>query len=141
MKTILSAIFLTTFVFLSFTGICKSQDIDTVNTYGFGKMPPIYMGNKLYWERHYEAAKGTDVTVLTYICLAYNSCKVGAYTEFYPSGKIKQTGQYKENTTDDWSDLKGRGFCTREGEWKEYSEDGTLKKTYLYENDKVVKEY
>lgn len=139
MKTILISIT----VLLAFTAACMSQTIDTVNTYGFGKMPPVYFANKLYWERNYEKEKGDEGAVtLAYICLSYNECHVGSYTGFYPSGKIKVTGHYKENTTDDWSDLKNRGFCSvQDGEWKEYSEDGTLTKTYVYENGEVVKEY
>lgn len=120
----------------------KSQTIDTVNTYGFGKMPPIYEGNMLYWERNYEKSKGDETVTLSFIALSYNSCHVGAFTAFYPSGKIRTTGHYKENSTGDWSDLKNRGLCSvQDGEWKEYSEDGTLTKTYIYEDGKVVKEY
>lgn len=120
----------------------KSQTIDTVNTYGFGKMPPIYMGNKLYWERNYEQSKDGQNVTLSFIGLSYNACHVGAFTAFYPGGKIRTTGHYKENTTGDWSDLKNRGLCSvPDGEWKEYSEDGTLTKTYIYEDGKVVKEY
>ena len=138
MKSILISIT----ILLTFTVICQSQTVDTVNTYGFGKMPPIYMGNTLYWERNYEQSKDGQSVTLSFIGLSYNDCHVGAYTVFYPSGKIKMTGQFKENTTGDWRDLRNRGLCSiQTGEWKEYSEDGTLTKTYLYEDGKVVKEY
>lgn len=139
MKTILIAIF----ALVTLTSVCQSQIIDTVNTYGFGKMPPIYSGNKLYWERNYQKEKGDQGAVtLSFIALSYNSCHVGLYTGFYPSGNVKTTGQYMENTTGDWSDLKKRGLCSiQTGEWKEYAEDGTLTKTYVYENGTLIKEY
>ena len=74
--------------------------------------------------------------------LCYNSCHVGAYINYYLNGNIKTKGQYKENTTGDWSKLDERGLCSVQvGEWKVYSENGELKSTVLYEDGKFVKEY
>ncbi len=138
MKKIISVLFF----IAAFTSICNSQTIDTVSTYGFGKMPPIYFGNRVYWERHYEQTKDEQSSVMTFIALSYNECHIGIYTAFYPNGTIRSTGQYLSNTTDDRSDLKSRGLCSvQDGEWKDFAPDGTLTKTYIYENGKVIKEY
>ena len=117
--------------------LLKAQGIDTVNTYSFGKMPPIYFENKLYWEKNYD-----DKNHLNFEGLSYNSCHVGDFINYYKSGNVKTRGQYKSNTTDDWSNLKERGLCSVEvGEWKTFSETGELLHTVIYEDGKIIKEY
>jgi antitoxin component YwqK of YwqJK toxin-antitoxin module len=133
MKTILSAILL----FIILIPFLKAQGIDTVNTFSFGKIPPVYFENKLYWEKNYDE-KGH----LNFEALSYNSCHVGDFINYYGNGNVKTKGQYKTNLTDDWTNLKERGLCSVQvGEWKTYTETGELKSTIIYEEGKIVKEY
>jgi antitoxin component YwqK of YwqJK toxin-antitoxin module len=117
--------------------VSRSQGIDTVQTFAFGKMPPVYFENKLYWEKNYDSKNH-----LQFEGLSYNSCHVGAFINYHKNGSVKTKGQYKENTTGDWSNLNERGLCSvPDGEWKSYSETGELKSTIIYEDGKIVKEY
>ncbi|MET4108181.1 hypothetical protein [Hymenobacter sp. UYP22] len=57
----------------------------------------------------------------------YTDCGVGFYNEYYPSGKLKITGQHQENDTGKWDDIYDRGLCwTKTGEWIFYSETGKV---------------
>jgi len=130
-------ILLALILFFITVSLSHSQVLDTVLTYNFGKMPPVYFENKIYWQKNYD-----DKGHLLFEGLCYNSCHVGAFTNYYKNGNVKTKGQYKENTTSDWSNLNERGLCSVQvGEWKNYSENGELKSTVLYEDGKFVKEY
>ncbi|UOQ99538.1 hypothetical protein MUN81_08610 [Hymenobacter sp. 5317J-9] len=57
----------------------------------------------------------------------YTDCGVGFYNEYYPSGKLKITGQHRENDTGKWDDVYDRGLCwAKTGEWVFYSETGKV---------------
>ena len=56
---------------------------------------------------------------------AVTKMKHGPYFFYYETGKIKISGQYRD-------DMK-------QGDWKYYDEHGTLKNTEKYENDKLIK--
>jgi MORN repeat variant len=110
---------------------------DTAITMNFGKMPPVYFSNKVYWERNYDKDNH-----LLYEALKYNSCFIGEYLAYWENGKLRTKGQYLQNPTTDWTDLRKRGLCSiMDGEWRDFDETGALKKTVLYEQGKVVKEY
>jgi antitoxin component YwqK of YwqJK toxin-antitoxin module len=111
--------------------------IDTVTTVDFGKMPPVYFSNKVYWEKNYNKNNH-----LVFEALKYNSCYIGAYINYSDNGKVKTRGQYIQNTSGDWTDLKNRGLCSvMDGEWKNYNEAGALISTVIYDKGKIVKEY
>jgi hypothetical protein len=55
---------------------------------------------------------------------AYTDCPAGKYREYYPSGQLKLSGLYQENTTDEWTDGVTCGVKT--GAWTYYHEDGTI---------------
>lgn len=77
--------------------------------------------------------------VLLRTAVQYGDCIVGNWTEYYPDGKIKVTGQYKENDTGNWNNLWKRGYCSRkEGEWCYYDENGNITKKEKYKDDKLV---
>lgn len=131
MKTIL------VFVFILAFSRTNAQQIDTVQTFDFGKMPPVYFSDKIYWERNYDSNNH-----LLFEGLKYNSCFIGAFINYWKNGKVKTKGQYMENTSGDWKDLQGRNLCSvPTGEWKTFKENGEPDKTIVYENGKVVKEY
>ncbi len=52
-------------------------------------------------------------------------CGVGWFEIYYPNGKLKTKGQYKENPTGNWENLLDRGYCyVKEGKWIYYSKHG-----------------
>ncbi len=62
----------------------------------------------------------------------YKDCYVGSFTAYYPSGKIKTTGHYRENETDTWEPLWDNGYCIKHGIWTEFDEKGKVIKTENY---------
>ena len=117
---------------------CNSygQPVDTVQTVDYGEMPPVYFSNKVYWERNYDKDNH-----LLFEGLKYNTCFIGAVTNYWENGTIKTKGQYIKNTSGNWTDLKGRGLCSvQDGEWKNYNREGKLISTVLYKKGVIVKE-
>lgn len=55
---------------------------------------------------------------------AYIDCPAGKYREYYPSGQLKLSGLYQENTTNEWTD--GVTCSVKTGVWTYYNEDGTI---------------
>lgn len=77
--------------------------------------------------------------VLLRTAVQYGDCVVGSWTEYYPDGKIKVSGHYKENDTGNWNNLWKRGYCSRkEGEWIYYDEHGNITKKEKYKDDKLI---
>jgi hypothetical protein len=68
----------------------------------------------------------------------YSECLIGKYFEYHSNGKLKTSGQYKENHTGIWNDLYKNGYCRRDGLWIYYDETGKIVKREKYENGKVV---
>ena len=73
----------------SFANSSRSQAIDTVQTVDYGKMPPVYFSNKVYWEKNYD-----NQNHLLFEALKYNSCFIGEYMNYWENGKLKTSGQY-----------------------------------------------
>ncbi len=118
-------------------GFGQITSIDTVQTFDYGKMPPVYFSNKVYWEKNYNKDN-----LLLFEALKYNSCYIGAFVDYWENGKIKTTGQYLKNTTDNWAKLQSRSLCSvHDGEWKNFDQTGKLTKTVVYKKGKIVKEY
>ncbi|HEX7413246.1 MAG TPA: hypothetical protein VF411_04300 [Bacteroidia bacterium] len=74
----------------------------------------------------------------------YFTTPIGIYKEYYPNGKLKTIGNYKNVyplTHDDFKlGVPCIGKCTvKDGEWKYYSDKGKLIKTEKYEVGKLVK--
>lgn len=70
--------------------------------------------------------------------VSYVECMVGSWIEYYKNGHVKSIGQFKENPTGNWSNLKARGYCSvRVGEWKYFDMNGRLIKVEHY-NDGVL---
>lgn len=65
----------------------------------------------------------TENEVLLRENVVCGDCGVGAFKGFFPSGKVKIAGQYKENPTGNWGDISARGYCNvRTGIWFYYNE-------------------
>lgn len=62
----------------------------------------------------------------------YKDCCVGEWTAYYPSGKIKTSGHYRENETGIWDPLWDNGYCIKHGVWTEFNEKGKPVKTEVY---------
>ncbi len=117
-------------------GSCQESHVDTVQTVDYGKMPPVYFSNILYWERNYDKDNH-----LLFEALKYNSCFVGTFVNYWKNGKVKTKGQYLTNTTGIWTSLQSRGLCSvQEGEWKNFDEAGKLIRTVIYKTGKIFKE-
>lgn len=62
----------------------------------------------------------------------YKDCYVGSFTAYYPNGKIKTQGHYRENESDTWEPLWDNGYCIKHGAWTEYDAKGKVIKTENY---------
>lgn len=64
--------------------------------------------------------------------IKYLDCPVGYWINYYPSGKIKTIGYYRENESDKWEPLWDAGYCLKHGTWTDYDENGKITKTERY---------
>jgi antitoxin component YwqK of YwqJK toxin-antitoxin module len=120
-----------------FIGSGHGQAIDTVQTVDYGKMPPVYFSNKVYWEKNYDKDNH-----LLFEALKYNSCFIGAFVNYWNNGRVKTCGQYLRDTTVSLKDMPGNDKCsTMNGSWKNFNESGILISTAMYDKGKIVKEY
>jgi antitoxin component YwqK of YwqJK toxin-antitoxin module len=62
----------------------------------------------------------------------YLDCMVGEWTEYYPSGKVKVAGHYRENEHDTWDMLWDGGYCVKHGTWTYYDETGKVTNSEKY---------
>jgi antitoxin component YwqK of YwqJK toxin-antitoxin module len=68
----------------------------------------------------------------------YVDCCVGTWTGYYPSGKIRTSGHYRENETGAWDQLWDHGYCIKHGTWTEFAENGKTIKTEKYNFGSLV---
>lgn len=79
--------------------------------------------------------------VLIKEAVSCTDCGVGVFTEFYPNGKVKLSGRYKENPTGNWDDLWKRGFCNvRDGKWTYFNENGDTLYAEYWQDGKFIKQ-
>ncbi|MBI1227444.1 MAG: hypothetical protein GC192_19590 [Bacteroidetes bacterium] len=70
-----------------------------------------------------------------------SDCVVGYLKEFYPNGKVKILGHYKENTTGDWFNIFYRGYCyVQDGDWFYYDEYGNIVKIETWRNGEFIEQ-
>lgn len=77
-----------------------------------------------------ETYNANDVLVCK--AVKYLDCPVGYWINYYPSGKIKTIGHYRENESDVWDPLWNSGYCMKHGTWTEYSEKGKVISFEIY---------
>lgn len=63
---------------------------------------------------------------LLYKAVKYTDCPVGEWISYYPGGKIKEKGMYRENESGVWDDLWNSGYCIKHGSWTYYDEKGKV---------------
>ncbi len=101
-------------VFSFFAIVLKAQNGDNGKTYyDADKTRPKEVFSFKEVANNVPGAKGTTVHL-----------KHGPYFFYFENGKIKISGQYKDDK--------------KQGEWKYYDEQGNLKKTEKYESDKLM---
>ncbi|MGZ3884984.1 MAG: hypothetical protein ACXVPD_12560, partial [Bacteroidia bacterium] len=69
---------------------------------------------------------------LLFKAVKYTDCPVGEWTSYYPTGKIKEKGMYRENDTGVWEDLWNSGYCIKHGTWTYYDENGKMVRQEKY---------
>ena len=79
--------------------------------------------------------------VLLSEAVSCTDCGVGYYKEFYPNGKLKLKGQFKENPTDDWNDIYKRGYCSvMDGKWLFYNVGGEVEYIEIWDGGEFIKQ-
>lgn len=69
-------------------------------------------------------------------------CGVGRFKEFHRNGKVKLSGQFKENPTGNWDGIWDRGYCNvKDGEWNYYNEQGILLYSEYWKEGLFSKQY
>jgi len=76
-----------------------------------------------------------EFDTLLWVGVSCTDCRVGWYKEYYRNGKVKVSGQYKENPTQDWKDIFYKGYCNVEhGKWEYYNESGDTLYSEFWKN-------
>jgi hypothetical protein len=76
---------------------------------------------------------------LVSIGVQYRRCDIGSYTAFYPDGRVRISGQYKENTTGKWDKASLSLYCSKkDGLWTYYTPSGKVKTTELYKDGRLI---
>lgn len=79
-----------------------------------------------------------DKNELKYNAFQYEDCLCGSYIEYYPEKIKKVEGQFKENVSGNWQNMRSRNLCNiRDGIWTYYLPNGVVEKTETYENGKL----
>jgi antitoxin component YwqK of YwqJK toxin-antitoxin module len=135
--------------------------LDTIETYDVGLSAEIGPGYAKYFVNDKEVDKRTydlykvpwdnigkctpcflktydEDNILVRESVQYTDCAVGLWIEYYPNGRIKVIGHYKENDTGNWKDIYKRGYCSvRNGKWIYYDINGKETKIENYKEDKL----
>ncbi len=73
--------------------------------------------------------------------VACTDCAVGSFKTFYPNGKVKLSGRYKENPTGDWNNIWARGYCSvPDGEWNYFNEKGDTLYSEFWNDGNFIKQ-
>lgn len=99
--------FLTLVAVVLFISKSNCQAIDTVQTFDYGKMPPVYFSDKVYWEKNYDKDNH-----LLFEALKYNSCFIAAFVNYWNNGRVKTCGQYLRDTAVSLKDMVKNDKCS-----------------------------
>lgn len=150
----LLAAFISLFLMRGFSQVesVKSNylQLDTLVFYDVELEVETYHGRTTYWVDRKEVSKKTYDTFNTFWenvdkckpCylktyeksgrllkegVQYGDCNVGIWTEYYPDGKVKLKGHFKENDTQDWFEIWTKGLCSvKHGLWVLYDRKGNI---------------
>ncbi len=71
----------------------------------------------------------------------YGDCNIGDWTEYFPCGKVKIKGRFKENDTGDWFEIWTKGLCSvKHGLWVYFNEHGAVLYAEKYLNGGLSEE-
>jgi antitoxin component YwqK of YwqJK toxin-antitoxin module len=71
----------------------------------------------------------------------YTDCQIGSFKDFYPNGKTKLSGQYKENNTGNWEGIYKRGLCNvADGQWTYFNEQGKILYSEFWQDGAFIKQ-
>jgi len=76
---------------------------------------------------------------LLYKSIAYGDCRVGYWIEYYPNGKVKVIGHYKENASGNWENISDKGYCREDGFWTYFNKNGIITHSETWKEGKLVK--
>lgn len=77
---------------------------------------------------------------LKIVSFQYETCLCGEYTEYFADGNPRVKGQFQQNASGDWLNMKARGLCNiRIGEWYYYKPNNILEKVEVYENGVLLR--
>lgn len=79
--------------------------------------------------------------VLIREAVSCTDCGVGVFKEFYPNGKVKLSGRYKENPTGNWENIWDRRYCSvADGQWTYFNEKGDTLYSEFWKDGAFVKQ-
>jgi antitoxin component YwqK of YwqJK toxin-antitoxin module len=162
MKYIISyALILLSFTMLSAQGAYNG--LDTLKTYDvnldeqmttwgrkyFANGKEVTKDQYMMYKEHWDISqKCTPCILSTYdhqdrikhVAVQFAECMVGDYTEYHSNGQLKATGQFRQNPSTDWSNLRMRNLCSvRDGKWTYYNANGKAEWVEYYENGSLLK--
>ena len=73
--------------------------------------------------------------------IQYTDCPVGFLIDYFPNGKVKVIGHYKENESDDWNDLWDRGFCRKDGVFTYFNDKGQKLYNEAWKDGQFIKQF
>lgn len=166
-KHILTIIFLTIAIGLAYgqsDSTTVYKDLETKKFYSVGLLSETTNGKETYEVNGKKVSKSTydkyestwknmetccpcilksydEQNVLLSEAVSCTDCGVGVFKEFYPNGKIKLSGRYKENPTGNWDDISARGFCSvPDGQWVYFNERGETLYSEFWKDGEFVKQ-
>lgn len=72
--------------------------------------------------------------------IEYEDCPCGFWIEYFPNGKVKLTGHYKENESNDWSNALEEGLCKRDGTFTHFNEKGEKLYSEYWKDGQFIKQ-
>jgi hypothetical protein len=72
--------------------------------------------------------------------IQYMDCPVGYWIEYFPNGKVKLIGHFKENEAGNWENAYERGFCREDGVWTYFNETGKQLFSEYWKDGQFIKQ-
>ncbi len=72
--------------------------------------------------------------------IQYTDCPVGYFIKYFPNGKVKLVGHYKEIKTTNWDNIFDKGYCRPDGAWTYFNENGKELYSEYWKDGNFVKQ-
>jgi antitoxin component YwqK of YwqJK toxin-antitoxin module len=72
--------------------------------------------------------------------IQYTDLRAGFRIEYFPNGRVKLIGHYKENVNGDWETAQSRGVGNKDGTWTYFNEKGEKLYSELWIEGKFIKQ-